>query len=239
MYLYEKNNDEMLDVYSFYPKEDEIKKYKKQILNNTSKKELVLFIRTNCYNTVKKVLNSKKIYMDDIIFDNYDPLDKCAYSALYSYTELDNFNKEKELEIKRFINKYINNEYTSSDQKHFCVVKDYNKKKNKYFFITNDSFNKKNNYERNGTIEYILNLPSSLYLLYLLENGYFNELGDRIIKKQLELFKINKYHTIKIDELSKLYDVNLLSYDEYNNIYSKIDSSSKILKKIKSEKFVD
>lgn len=230
MYIYDKKNGGLLDVYSFEPKKEEIKEYKEHILKHSSKKDRFLFIRTNCYEKVSDSLRKKSIQINDIIFDEYDPLGPNAYSKLYSYSELFELDYSIIFNMKVALNRYINN---LDEGKNVCVVNDLNNKKKNYYYISPSCFKKQSNYNRSNTINYILNLPSSLYTLYLLENGYFNELGNTNIDKQLELFNITKHSSIMISEAFKLLDIDLISNDEYNKIKSKISDSSKILQKIK------
>lgn len=84
-------------------------------------------------------------------------------------------------------------------------------------------------------LEGIIELPESLYLLQMLEQGKFSLLGDKDISEQLDLFTITHVVQINLDQVKKM-DVFGITENAYERAILKAASDEKVLKKLKKNK---
>ena len=135
---------------------------------------------------------------------------------------------------KEILKKYVEGEFDSSIP---IRVYEYNWQDSveidKYYLLKTDKFIERK--DRNFNIRNMICLSKSLYYLSLLENGKFQLLSGKNIDKQLKLFDIEYIESIRIDYISDLISVELLS-DNMDSIMDKVESGSKILRKIKTNR---
>jgi len=230
MYLYEQKNY-IINVYSFIENKEAIKEYKEKIikekgitfykLTTTEEKtknrfikepeinirELINFSESSTYTNLSKEINLSKIKIEfqNKIIEDY-------IEGKYSYQKPTRIYKQEKDQIV-----FINNLLMTTDTSKKEIQQ--NNKKTKIFTLNN-----------------ILGLPDELYALQLLESGDFKQLiySGLEYEELLNLFTITKETTIPIsaEQLKILFDTKLVD-SKYFNTLSKMESTAKILSRIK------
>ncbi len=81
-------------------------------------------------------------------------------------------------------------------------------------------------------MEEIIQLPESLYLLQLLEQGRFALFDGKDISEQLALYTLAKINEVSMEELQKM-DVCGITQDVYSRTIQKAENHAHLLKLIK------
>ena len=218
MLIYDKKENS-IDIYTLEKKEEEIKKYKKNVIQRNKNNIDFNILSTNNTNTIRSFIERSIISWDDINYDN----NRGIYSQL-SIMQPD----EKMNEI---LDRYINGEF---DKNHITTVaKDLfkgqisnllNTEHGTWYNLCSDN----ENYE----LPYLIELPYNLYLLHLLKQGRFVELIPENIKNQLNLFDIEYIKNVKLSDIQDMIDTGLV-YGDIDSIIDRAETGSKILKKLK------
>ena len=106
------------------------------------------------------------------------------------------------------------------------TVKYYLLKKAKYSFLSSDKYGK------NYIMEDIIQLPETLYLLQLIEQGKFNSLDGKSVAEQLSLYSLSKINEIGFEEIQKM-DACGITEGICTNIINKANNDSHVLRLIK------
>lgn len=224
MYLYDKTK-EIIDVYTMISNNQKAAEFKKnEIESSIPFEERILRASTNdikeLENIVQPILWSK-LQQENMCGENF-------WHKVASYQ----MSGEEKIRQANLLKGYYNGEFTD---KSIALIEDYNKENSKFeiikYFLLTKSYN-----EING--QYIMNdiisLPKSLYFLQMLEQGKFSNVVDEDIDRQLQTFDISKdpIKRISIDELKKMYDVNLLP-GCFELTMANVETTQKILRKVK------
>lgn len=116
-----------------------------------------------------------------------------------------------------------------SDRK-IARIQDLNKLR--YFLLYNTTYSAQLYNSRIRILQDIIELPESLYLLQMLEQGKFALLGDKDISEQLNLFTISHIDEISLAELKKM-DTCGITQNAYEQTLNKAENDAHILKLIR------
>jgi len=222
MYIYDKGSNNSIDIYRLDPKVEELRDFRKKILDNYKSEDLFYYLRTNSRSTVRKFKNAKAMNYNHLHYDYSDGLDSKPWSDFYHMEES---TSHKDI-LDKYIEGYYDNEHT---------VRVYGPYRPEIFrlLITEEESVQKCSSGRIYQIDNIINLPRRLYLLHLLFHGRFQELADEDIEKQLQLFDINYLKSIKTSDINEIVALGLVN-DSIDSVNEKIMYSSKVLKKAKN-----
>ena len=104
----------------------------------------------------------------------------------------------------------------------------------KYYLLTRTHyhFEGSDSYGKYYRMEDIIQLPESLYLLQLIEQGRFNLLDGKNVAEQLALYSLSKINEISFEELQKM-DACGITDDICTRVINKADNDSHVLQLIR------
>ncbi len=232
MLLYNKRESE-IDIYHMEEKEEELKKYRKKLLKEHA--PIFYELRTNSEDPMKRLFNRDEV---DIRFISYNtPLQ-------WSFLEVNDKSKTKKKKVmpsdyeprriqKNMIKKYINGEYsTLKPTRVFEFISEDDLDCTIYHFLKPDCATTITKKQELWQIENMLDLPEKLYLLQLLQLGNFEKLISKDIEKQLQLFDIDYWKSVKISDVSVMLETGLVN-GTVADVMKKVETSSKILQKVR------
>lgn len=214
MYLYEKNNN-YLDIYNLDFSCEELYDYRREEMKLIPEKEMILRGITGIGSENFEVF---KNYQNN--FDN----------EVISYDDVngEHHTLKPDLLLEKGREKLLDSYYSGLfTNKNVARVKYLDEIK--YFLLTQDEYKY---YIENKSIDEIIQLPESLYLLSLIEREKFSLIGDSDITKQLSLFHLKEYGKVDIDVIRKIDNIGLAE-NCYMNALKKADNDKYILKLIK------
>ena len=188
MKLYKKENGK-IKVYTLFPNEEEIIKYKKGEMNNIPKEEQVC-----------KAVTRVGHYGYPVFLEHEDEFDTFTFSmddVNGIYHKL--LNEENAYERNFYLEQYYNAKYLDG---RVAKVMDLNLMK--YFLLKQLDY-RHVLYDKNVNAG-IIQVPESLYLLHLIETEKFSLLGDKDVSEQLNMFKVYFDHEIDIHTIGKMND---------------------------------
>lgn len=230
MLIYNKLEDS-IDIYNMEAKTEEIKKYRKRILNKCQKEEsLFYYLRTNCLDTMKSLKAVSNIDIRSLVYDNSTPLDYGTHSDLFEVQNA-NLDEEQEEILEAYVNGYYDqlpttkvfqfNWKTDEDEELFRFLKP-----NDYHVSSANSHG--NVYEMDN----LLNLPRNLYLLQQLLQGRYSRVSDENITKLLKLFEFEFKKNIKLKEIEEILETGLIT-GTMDQVIKKAETSTKVYQKAK------
>lgn len=231
MLIYDRKGNS-IDVYTMNPKEEELKRYRKNVMRRQKVEEMFYSLKTNCPNTLTKFNTNEDVDIKFLDYDNDTVIDVGYWSSLNPMENVEPYEKEMQQKI---IENYIEGVYDSVKP---VKVFDYNWEDD----VTTDLnrllktepekivciHSRGNTWE----IKNLINLPKSLYLLHLLQHGQYGRLIFENITKQLSLFDIEYLKSISIMDIKNVIETGLVSGTLYDAV-SRADVGSKILQKRK------
>lgn len=248
MYIFDKNG-ENIDIYSITPNQEKFEKYKRDcITEQIPLGERVWGIETNINKNIINTsqnynkfgtLNPIDFFKDTIDFQNRKLLNNTYHKLIKEYIPKNEETNENYL--SNVLTQYIN---TVSIRRQLMRVFRHNEKYNeikvdKYFVLPlRSEFWTLYTTQNNGStqikyIDGIVSIPKDLYMLELINQGYY-ELIDDNITEQLSKFDIsnNPIKTISLDELKALEEMGIASFACHNAL-QQIESSKRLIKHIK------
>lgn len=230
MLIYNKLEDS-IDIYNMEAKTEEIKKYRKRILNKCQKEEsLFYYLRTNCLDTMKSLKAVSNIDIRSLVYDNSTPLDYGTHSDLFEVQNA-NLDEEQEEILEAYVNGYYDqlpttkvfqfNWKTDEDEELFRFLKP-----NDYHVSSANSHG--NVYEMDN----LLNLPRNFYLLQQLLQGRYSRVSDENITKLLKLFEFEFKKNIKLKEIEEILETGLIT-GTMDQVIKKAETSTKVYQKAK------
>lgn len=246
MLLYDKK-DESIDVYSIDAKIEELKQFKKKILQSSKDEPLFYYLRTNSLSTIKQFNRASSLPLIDVDYEERSILDTAVWSEIEEmgkylyydlYSRLRNYSKQvqekkfREAKVRleesqqEILDKYIEGLLDDTS------IKTIYRRPNQdvFHFLTPNQSRLIDNCQV-WEVKNMLSLPQELYLLHLLKNGQFSKLTDEDIEEQLKLFEINFLRTIKLSDIDEMINSGLFA-DTLGDITQKAETGSKILRKV-------
>jgi len=102
----------------------------------------------------------------------------------------------------------------------------------RYFLLNKTTYSAELYNNRIKKLENIIELPESLYLLQMLEQGKFSLIGDKNISEQLDLFNISQIGELSLDELKKI-DAYGITQNAYEQTLAKAENDAHVLRLIR------
>lgn len=232
MLIYNKLEDS-IDIYNMEAKTEEIKKYRKRIIQKSKKQEpLFYYLKTSCLDTMKSLKDASNIDIRSLVYDNSTPLDYGTHSDLYEVQPV-NIDEDQEEILEAYIAGHYDklpttkvfqfNWEAEEDEELFRFLKP-----NSYYITSTNSHG--NVYE----IDDMLNLPRNLYLLHQLLQGRYSGVADENLSKLLKLFEFDYQRNIKLKEIEEIIATGLIS-DSMDQVIKKVETSSKVYQKAKKK----
>lgn len=221
-----------IDVYTMNPKVEELKRYRRNVMRRQKIEEMFYSLKTNCEDTLEKINLGGAVDIKLLNYDRDTIIGVGPWSRLQLMGNVESYEKETQKEI---IERYIEGEYDSA-----ISVKtfDYNweddisTELNRLLKTEDARIVTKNSQGNVWEIKNMIDLPRSLYLLHLLQQGKYGELIFENIAKQLTLFDIKYLKSVNIMDIKEMIETGLVSGTLLNAV-SRADVGSKILQKRK------
>lgn len=228
MYIYNINKN-TLEVYKLKANLADIIKYKKEQMKQIEEDKQILYVETY-----------SGIFGETILFEEY------INSSNQDPISIEEANKEKPDRVGKYHKLLYSNpnsierqtlleEYYSGKLTNCNVIKIKDVNKIRYLLLKNSKYEKSTTKHTCKILKEIIEIPKSLYLLQLLEQGQFQLLEEVDITEQLGLYTIELFRKINLDELENI-DLCELSENVYQNAINKSKNSNHILKRIKNKK---
>lgn len=239
MFLYDKK-DNSIDVYDFTASEENLEKFRKEQMEQIPQDERIMFAETHVKlygETPLLKAHIGKNFNNEILLSDYADNEEIKDTDKYGrYHVLKNDkgndkenDKENDKKHEILLDLYIHGQFTDRS-----VVRIQYPEIMKYYLLRRISYGYLGEYDggKNFKMEDIIQLPESLYLLQLLEQGRFTLLEDKDITKQLELYTLSKIYEVSLEELQKM-DTYGITKNSYSNTITKAESDKQFLKRIK------
>lgn len=230
MLIYNKLEDS-IDIYNMEAKTEEIKKYRKRILNKCKKEEpLFYYLRTNCIDTMKALKDVSNIDIRSLVYDNGTPLDYGTHSDLFEAARA-NLDEDQEKILEAYIDGYYDKLPTT---KVFQFNWKTEEEEELYRFLKPNDYHisSANSHGYVYEMDDLLNLPRNLYLLQQLLQGRYSRVADENITKLLKLFEFEFQRNIKLKEIEEILETGLIS-GNIDQVIKKAETSSKVYQKAK------
>lgn len=220
MYLYDRKGSN-IEVYSIEPNEEKINKYRKKqmekipenerILNLRSKKHLFLYNAVT--NMTSDICNPKKTLFNKPDIELVQG-DIPKHEQEWILDEYCNYGA--------YINKIIINKYSDEKVKSETIKR----------LLTTDN---ESSFDNNGYFLRVISVPEELFLLEMLLDKDFDEIQDKDIKEQIELFDYSDkpIETIAYSTISHYHDLGIVTNMCMNDLNKNIKNDQKVLKYIR------
>ena len=232
MLIYDQKGNN-IDVYTMNPKVEELKKYRRNVMRRQKIEDMFYSLKTNCKETIESISRGSEVDIKILNFDKDSITGERLWSNLQLMGNVEPCEKEVQQEI---IEKYIDGVYDSVKP---VKVSDCNwddlkcVELNRLLKTSGARIVTKNSQGNVWEIKNMINLPRSLYLLHLLQQGKYGELISENITKQLSLFDIEYLKSVNILDIKDMIETGLVSGTLFNAV-EKANIGSKILQKRKN-----
>jgi len=217
---------EATEIYNLEAKTDKIIKYKRNVLKRYSD-DLFFTLRTNYLNTTRKLGDVSELPIYDLQYDNSTCLDVGTWSNL----EPEKIPSNK---LAETLEKYINGDYsTAVPTRVFGYISGKEQELYRLLKTRDEVIVSSNSHGNVWQMDGLINLPRNLYLLALLENGYYKKIVNENITRMLELFDINYIKTVTDSAIREMLQTGLL-YGSMDMVAENGEIGSKILSKVKN-----
>ena len=233
MFLYDKK-DKYLDVYDFTASRNDLVNYRMTQMEKLPEDEKVFIAETHVDPYGDIPLFEKytgKTFNDSIIPASYadnDSEERKESNAYRRYHVLKSDRRSKrnnEILLDCYGYGHLSDNRVVQIQ-YAEMIKYYLLKRTHYDFVGSDSYGK------NYIMEDIIQLPETLYLLQLIEQGRFDLLDGKNVAEQLALYSLSKINEISFEELQKM-DACGITEDICTRVINKADNDTHVLKLIK------
>lgn len=233
MFLYDKKENS-LDVFSFTACNDDLKCYRITQMKQIPKTERIFVAETHIGQYDDSLLleaYTGETFNDKILSASYadnDSEERKNSNAYRRYHVLKSDHRSKSH------NELLLNYYVSGYLTDRSVVQIQYPEIMKYYLLINARYDliHSDDYGKNYMMNDIIQLPKSLYLLQLLEQGRFTSLDGKDISEQLALFTLEKINEVTLEEIKKM-DSCGITQDAYSKAIKKAENDAYILKLIK------
>ena len=234
MILYD-NKGKSLDVYEFNANEDDLTTYRKEQMKKIPEKERILVAETRVpspFSRTRPLFESYtgKEYKSAILTsDRADDEDQKNRNIYGGYHVLKNDTRLCDRYKKKLVDSYCHGDLLDRN-----VIQIQYPEMMKYLLLYLQQYDYLGEYDngRNYRMSKIIQLPESLYLLQLIEQGRFASLDGKNIDEQLTLYSLSKINEINFEELQKM-DTCGITQNAYARVIDKANSDSHVLRLIK------
>ena len=233
MFLYDKK-DKYLDVYDFTASRSDLANYRMTQMKELPEDEKV-FIADTRVDPYGDILLFEKytgeIFNDEVLTASYvdnDSEERKTSNAYRRYHVLkaDRRSKENNDNLLACYGYGHLSDKPVVQIQYAEMIKYYLLKRKNYDFVEFDEYGKK------YRMEEIIQLPETLYLLQLIEQGRFDLLDGKNVAEQLALYSLSKINEISFEELQKM-DACGVTENIYTEVINKADNDAHVLKLIK------
>lgn len=231
MLIYDKK-DNSIDIYSIQEKKDELKRFKKSVLQKHKNEQLFYSLKTNCEQTIQRFRDADDLDIRFLSYDNSTPLDVGTWSSINVMQNSYSYDTQTQKEI---LEKYIDGAYDDlvpTRTSEFIWQDDLDCEIHRLLKPEEARIVSQNSQGNVWEIKNMINLPRSLYLLHLLQHGKFSKLVSENITRQLNLFEIDYLRSVSLKDIEDMIKTGLVSGTVIGAI-EKAETGSKILQKIK------
>ena len=218
MYILDKNNGG-IDLYTITAKKEELKEYRKNIIN-AQKDKLFYYILSKDSRVLKDFTSLEEFDLNNISYNK----------KLASFiNDLINYDGSS---YNRMIHQYIDganitNDYLNGLKDNNIPIKVISANEEFYYLVPKIGQIDYNNF----ILRQVMKLPKELYLLHLLLLGKYEKLASEPTLEQLKLFNIEYIKTITIEELAHLINPLDMPASAYDSIIKKAELDGQILQK--------
>lgn len=213
MYLYDKKENK-LDIYDLIPNIKELYEYRAEQMKQIPEKDMIIRGVTGTGIESYKILQDYENKFDTEILP-IENVNGMFHKLEPDYLNNSETNRKKLLEL--FYSGYFIN-------KKIARIQDL--KKIRYLLLKHSEYRY---YPGKATLDEIIEIPESLYLLSLIEQEKFSLIGNKNISEQLKLFKLEQTKSIDLDTLERI-DYIGLAPDCYTKAIKKSRNDAHILK---------
>lgn len=223
MLIYDKKSD-AIDLYTIEEDSRKIKRYKKEVLQRNKGANLFLSLKTNNERTINEFNGSTDIEYCSLNYDDSTPTNLGYYSQIYQSNKQDDI-LEQYIEgyydsiIPKRVYTYSKEDGLDHELFHLLALEEVRKA---YPTLRGSEY----------SIQNMLNLPTTLYLLQLLQLGKYENLASRDISRLLELFNIEYLKSVKLSEIEEVLATGLVN-GSMEEVLKKAETSSLILRKVR------
>lgn len=231
MLIYDRKENS-IDIYTMNPKVEELKKYRKNVMRRQRIEEMFYSLKTNCKDTIERISYCSNVDIKLLNYDKDTIIGVRPWSRLQLMWNVEPCEKEIQQEL---IEKYIEGEYDSVNPVKILECNWDNVKcveLNRLLKTTGARIVTKNSQGNVWEIKNMINLPKSLFLLHLLQQGKYGELIFENITRQLSLFDIEYLKSVNIMDIKDMIETGLVS-GTLSDAIDKANIGSKILQKSK------
>ncbi|MBO5096023.1 MAG: hypothetical protein J6B98_04035 [Bacilli bacterium] len=223
MFLYDKKENS-IDVYSFNGNTEAMIAYRQKEMLQIPEKDRVVVAESYSYDMGEAPL-----------FEQYaEHFDTKIIPMEYANLKKDCFRYHflvSNITSKRNKNILLDSYYSGQlSDRNVARIQDINKLR--YFLLSKVIYDAEIYDNRKKILKDIIELPESLYLLQMLEQGKFSLLTDKDITEQLDLFSLAHIDEISFEELRKM-DACGISRNTFEEIIAKSENDEYVLKLIK------
>ena len=233
MLLYDKKEDS-IDIYSIHGKKEELKKFRKSVLQRHKNDNLFYYLRTNNEKTIQKFESAKDIDYKFLDYENSTPLDVGTWSTIGQMKEISKYDLQTQQEV---LEKYIEGDYDSlvpTRVFEFTWKDDLDCETHRLIKPEEAKVIFQNSHGNVWQISNMINLPRNLYLLQLLQQGRYDVLTSENISRQLQLFDIEYLKNIKLSDIQEMLSTGLVN-ETIESAIKKAETGSRILQKVKKK----
>lgn len=223
MFLYDKKENS-IDVYSFDENKESMTEYRKSKMLEIPERDRVVVAESYNYDMGEspvfefyaKKFDTTIIPMKYVNFKNG--------SLSYHFLKTGKTSKRNK---KILLDSYY---FGNLSDRNVARIQDLNKLR--YFLLSKTVYSAQLYDNRFKKLEDIIELPESLYLLQMLEQGKFSLLKNKDISEQLSLFYVSYINELSLEELKKM-DACGITNNTYEQILIKTENDAHLLKLLK------
>lgn len=225
MYLYDKK-DKTIDVYSFDANEIVMKAYRETQMQQIPENKRVYIAESY----------SPELSTTPILALSEKELDQRIFSMEEANSRQDNGNyhllssdktsrRNREILLDSFYYGHLSNRN---------VARIHDLEQIRYFLLEQTTYIPELYNRRIRTLKNIIELPESLYLLQMLEQGKFSPISNHDFSEQLELFSVAHIDEISLEELAKM-DVCGITENAYESTLNKTTEHAPVIQLCKKQ----
>lgn len=227
MYLYQKQG-QTINVYNFNAEHSDLVNYRMEQMKKIPQGKRVLYAETNS-EPMEPLFQHYIGQLDQITFDYLEADDDIRYgdgdiNARWYHKLKAEENKDTRKEL---LQRYYQGQLTDKD-----IAKIQYESGIRYYLLKNRVYTPDIYDEQLKVLNGIIEIPESLYLLQLLQQGKFSLIGDKDISEQLSLYNLSYVDNIHIEEMLKM-DTCGITDDVSSKVLIKAHNDAKVLSLIK------